>query len=227
MTIAGVEGNGQSELAETITGLRSLSSGSIELDNRDISRLSAKARRDTGIGFIPEDRMETGLCVEANLEDNFIIGKHHRKPYSHRGLLYPRAIRDYARTMIRGYDIRVPGVSAKAKTLSGGNLQKVLVSREFSSGCRFYVVAQPTRGLDIGSQEFVHKKIIEMRDKGAAILLISTDLDEVFALSDRILVLYQGELTGEFRPHEITREAIGLYMTGVRRMNLSHGGEAQ
>lgn len=224
VTIAGVEGNGQTELAEVISGLRPIIAGEIQLENKNIADLSVRTRRDLGVGFVPEDRMEVGLCLEGSLEENFIIGKYHRKPYSHRKLLNFNEIRNYSLSLVKDYDIRIPSIRAQAKTLSGGNLQKIVVSREFSGGCKFYVVAQPTRGVDIGSQEFIHKQIVKIREQGAAILLISTDLDEVFLISDRILVLYQGELTGEFLPSETSREELGLYMTGIKRMELSSGG---
>lgn len=164
--------------------------------------------------------MKTGLALEASVEENFIIGRHHSEPFSRRGRLNFRRIREYALALIRDYDVRTPGAQVPAKTLSGGNLQKAVVAREFSRSAKLYVVAQPTRGVDIGSLEFIHRRIVEMRERGAGILLISTDLDEVFSLSDRILVMYGGEITGEFRPDATSREEIGLYMTGTKRMNM-------
>lgn len=220
VTIAGVEGNGQTELAEVIAGLRPLASGQILIDGHDASRLPPRKRRELGLGFIPEDRMKTGLALEASVEENFIIGRHHSEPFSRRGRLNFRRIREYALELIRDYDVRTPGAQVPAKTLSGGNLQKAVVAREFSRGAKLYVVAQPTRGVDIGSLEFIHRRIVEIRERGAGILLISTDLDEVFSLSDRILVMYGGEITGEFRPDATSREEIGLYMTGTKRMNM-------
>lgn len=224
-TIAGVEGNGQTELAEVIAGLRPLASGQVLMEGRDVSRLSPKKRREFGLGFIPEDRIKTGLALEATVEENLIMGRHYNEPFSHRGRLNFHYIRDYAVKLIRDYDIRTPGAQVRAKTLSGGNLQKTVVAREFSRSAMFYVVTQPTRGLDIGSLEFIHRRIVHMRDQGAGILLISTDLDEVFSISDRILVLYGGELTGEFTPDATSREEIGLYMTGTKRMNMKPSGK--
>lgn len=224
VTLAGVEGNGQTEIAEIVSGMRTVTSGEIWLENKNITGLSVRQRRDLGIGFIPEDRMDVGLCLEGTLEENFIIGKYHRQPYSKNRLLNFHEIKAHSLSLVKDYDIRVPSITSKAQTLSGGNLQKVVVAREFSNGCKAYIIAQPTRGVDIGSQEFIHKQIIKMREQGAAILLVSTDLDEVFMVSDRILVLYQGEITGEFLPSQTNREEIGLYMTGIKRMELSPGG---
>lgn len=224
VTVAGIEGNGQTELAEAIFGLRPIVSGDIELGEKSIVDMMIRERRDEGIGFVPEDRMEMGLSLDALLDENFIIGKYHRKPYSERGLLNFTEIRKHSVSLVDSYDIRIPAITARASTLSGGNLQKIVVSREFSSRAKFYVVAQPTRGLDVGSQEFIYQQIIGTLAEGAGVLLFSTDLDEVFLLSDRIVVLYQGEITGEFSPQEVTREELGLYMTGIKRTEPSEGG---
>lgn len=217
LSIAGVEGNGQTELVEALVGLRPTVSGQIVLGGQDVSGSTLRRRREMGISLVPEDRMKTGLALEATVAENLIMGRHYTEPIARRGRFQPGRVWEYAQSLIASYDIRVPHPAVPAKALSGGNLQKMVVAREFSRRSQLYVVAQPTRGVDILSVEFIHQRIIELRDQGAAVLLISTDLDEVFSVSDRILVMYEGQVAGEFTPNEISREGIGAYMTGTRR----------
>lgn len=221
VTIAGVQGNGQTELAEVVSGLRSVVSGEVHMCGKEITGLSSRQRRELGLCTVPEDRIKTGLAIEATTEENLIMGKHYKEPLSRWGRFDFRAVKAHVSELVHDYDIRVPDGSALAQTLSGGNLQKTVVAREFSQSARVYVVSQPTRGVDIGSTEFIHRRILQVRDEGAGVLLVSTDLDEVFALSDRILVVYDGDITGAFRPGEANRKDIGAYMMGTRRMAVS------
>lgn len=216
LSIAGVEGNGQTELVEALVGLRPAVSGQIMLGGQDVSSSTLRRRREMGISLVPEDRMKTGLALEATVAENLIIGRHYTEPIARRGRFQPGRIWEYAESLITSYDIRVPHPAVPARALSGGNLQKMVVAREFSKRGQLYIVAQPTRGVDILSVEFIHQRIIQLRDQGAAVLLISTDLDEVFSVSDRILVMYEGRIAGEFAPSETSREGIGAYMTGTR-----------
>lgn len=216
--VAGIEGNGQTELAEVVTGLRPLVSGEIVFYGRNISQTSPRERREIGISNIPEDRLKTGLSIDATIQDNLVMGAHYKSPLAKGIHRYVRPNKDYAEKLIEEYDIRTTNQNLPAISLSGGNLQRLVIAREFSFDSKLLIISQPTRGIDIGSIEFLHNKILSMRDKGNAILLISADLDEIFTLSDRIVVMYGGEIVGEFLPKEIGREELGLYMTGVKRM---------
>jgi simple sugar transport system ATP-binding protein len=175
-----------------------------------------------GISHIPEDRLKTGLAPESSVYDNLMMGKQHKKPYETFGkMLNYTAIIDKMDKLINEFDIRTPSGQTKVKSLSGGNMQKLVVAREFSFDSEILVISQPTRGLDVGAIEFIHRQIIGMRDVGKAILLVSADLDEIFRLSDRIITIFEGKLTGEFSSEIITKQEIGLYMTGK---NLSTAG---
>ena len=217
--IAGIEGNGQTELAEVVTGLRPLVSGEIIFQSKNINKVFPRQRREMGIAHIPEDRLKTGISIDATIQDNLVMGTHYKKPLASGIHRYLRQTKDYAEKLINEYDIRTPNQNLPAISLSGGNLQRLVVAREFSFDSKLLVISQPTRGIDIGSIEFLHEKILSMRDKGNAILLISADLDEIYALSDRIVVMYEGEIVGEFHPDEIGREELGLYMTGAKKEN--------
>jgi general nucleoside transport system ATP-binding protein len=212
--IAGVEGNGQTELIEVLAGLRRASSGSVTLDGYEISRLSARAIRELGVAHIPEDRHARGLLLEFNLADNAILGVHYRRPaVASYGLIDERAVMEKTSRLIRDFDVRPPNPAAAARALSGGNQQKLIIGREFDLRPRLLLVAQPTRGVDIGAIEFIHRKLIELRDAGAAVLLVSAELEEVLSLADRAMVIYQGRIVGEVDPKRADQQEIGLMMT--------------
>jgi ABC-type uncharacterized transport system ATPase subunit len=213
--IAGVEGNGQTELIEVLAGLQHAASGNLELQGRDISRLSARALKEAGIAHIPEDRHRRGLLLDFNLADNTILGTHYRAPAAAAsGLLNDTAIREKAARLIRDFDVRPPNAALPARALSGGNQQKLIIGREFDLQPKLLLVSQPTRGVDIGAIEFIHRKLIGLRDAGAAILLVSAELEEVLSLADRVLVMYQGRIVGAVDPQQVKQEELGLLMTG-------------
>ncbi len=222
--IAGVEGNGQTELVEVITGLRPASRGRILLYNIDITNLSPRRVREAGIAHIPENRRKRGLILDYSVADNLILGDHYRAPYAGIIGLKFKVINDYAEDMIEEFDIRTPDEDTSLKFLSGGNQQKVIVARELSREPSLLIAAQPTRGLDIGAIEYIHHRLIEQRDQGKAILLVSADLTEVMSLSDRIAVMYKGEIVGVLSQEEATEEELGLFMTGVKRQELVTDG---
>jgi simple sugar transport system ATP-binding protein len=212
--IAGVEGNGQTELIEVLAGLRRASGGSVTLEGYEISKLSARAIRELGVAHIPEDRHARGLLLEFNLADNAILGVHYRRPaIAAYGLIDERAVLEKASRLIRDFDVRPPNPVAAARALSGGNQQKLIIGREFDLRPKLLLVAQPTRGVDIGAIEFIHRKLIELRDAGAAVLLVSAELEEVLSLADRAMVIYQGRIVGEIDPQRADQEEIGLMMT--------------
>jgi simple sugar transport system ATP-binding protein len=210
--IAGVEGNGQTELVEAIAGLMPASKGKIKLNGTEITGLSVKERIDLGIAHIPEDRQKRGLLLNFNLKENSILGIHHR--VSSNGFINQAAVDSLSKEIIEKFDVRPPDPFLPARALSGGNQQKLVVGRELSMNPKLLLVAQPTRGVDIGAIEFIHRKLIEIRDLGAAILLVSAELEEVKNLSDRLLVIRQGKIVGEVDPKTASVEEIGLMMTG-------------
>jgi len=210
--VAGVQGNGQTELCEALMGLRP-STGSVRLDGTDLSGASTRARLRAGIGYIPEDRSEDGLVGEFSVADNLVLDVYDRPPYANGIALNLAAIRDTAATRVQEYDVRTTSVETPAGTLSGGNQQKVVVAREMSRDVKLLLASQPTRGLDVGSIEFVHRRLVTQRDAGAAVLLVSSELDEIYALADRIAVMYEGRIVA-FRPPTIPEEELGLLMAG-------------
>jgi len=213
--IAGVGGNGQDELVECIVGLRKPTAGSIRLGAHEITRSSVEARRDLGIAYVPADRQRFGLVLSFRLPDNFVLTRYAQAPYAGGLGGFVRqepAIRAEADRLIKEFDVRAPSVGVTAATLSGGNQQKVVVAREFRHDLKALVIDQPTRGLDVGSIEFIHKQVIERRDAGVAVLLVSAELDEVLDLSDRVLVMYRGRIVGSFSAAEAQRDKIGLLM---------------
>lgn len=213
--IAGVEGNGQSELVEVLTGLRKTEEGRILINGVDASNKSPKEIRNLGIAHVPEDRLSTGLSTEATIWENLIMGLQHEEPYATRGIyMNEKKIKDRANRLIDEFDIRTPSSDLTAGKLSGGNMQKMVIAREFSFDTPILIIAQPTRGVDVGAIEFIHSQIIEKRNDGVAILLVSAELDEIFRLSDRIITFYEGEITGEFLKDQISKQEIGIYMTG-------------
>jgi len=214
--IAGVSGNGQRELAEVITGLRETTGGRIELDGEDISALPPSLRTDRALSYIPEERMRDGMIKEFTVAENLILREHHKQPFSKFGLLNLKAIEIHGEELITNYQIKTPSQETLAKSLSGGNIQKVVVARELSREPRVIIAAQPTRGLDVGAMEYVRERLLEERKSGTAILLISEDLDEIFALADRIAVIYEGQIMGVVQRDDATPEKLGLLMAGVK-----------
>ena len=215
--IAAIEGNGQSELLEAICGLRRADSGHIRISGEEVTNRSPGEIRAKGLANIPEDRLATGVDKYASVTDNLLVGRHHDKEFNALGFHQKRSsIERYAAELYERFDIRGAGVGTEVGSMSGGNMQKVVVAREFSFDTPALVISQPTRGVDIGAMEFIHTRIIEKRNSGCAILLSSADLDEVFRLSDRIITLYEGRITGEFMADAISKEDIGYYMTGHR-----------
>ena len=216
--IAAIEGNGQSELLEAICGLRRAESGHVRIGGEDVTNRSPGEIRARGLANIPEDRLATGVDKYASVTDNLLVGRQRDKEFNALGFHQKRSsIERYASELYECFDIRGAGVDTEVGSMSGGNMQKVVVAREFSYDTPALVISQPTRGVDIGAMEFIHTRIIKKRNSGCAVLLSSADLDEVFRLSDRIITLYEGRVTGEFRADSITKEEIGYYMTGHRR----------
>ena len=214
--IAGVSGNGQRELAEVITGLRDTTSGVVLLEGEDVTTFSPGARTDLSLSYIPEERMRDGMIQEFTVAENMILREHHKQPFSRNGFLNLRKIARHSERLIESFQIKTPSQETLAKSLSGGNIQKVVLSRELSRKPRVIVAAQPTRGLDIGATEYVRELLLEQRLTGTAVLLISEDLDEILALSDRIAVIYEGEIMGIVAGDEATPEQLGLLMAGVQ-----------
>lgn len=212
--IAGVDGNGQSELAETIMGLMKIESGKVKLKGEDLASLSTKARRAKSISYVPADRHHAGLVLPFSISENIILGQHDDKRFVKGLNLQENSINEYANQMIKDFDIRCSSCSEAVSNLSGGNQQKVILAREFSRDPDFLLVSQPTRGLDVGAIEYIHSRILDMRKADSAVLLISLELEEIFSLSDRILVLYEGKIVKEFRPEETNEKEVGFYMTG-------------
>lgn len=214
--IAGVDGNGQAELVEAITGLRQVEEGKILYEGEDITKLPIRQRIVKGIGHIPEDRQKRGLVLDYTLEENMVLEQYNRKPFSDKGLLNKQAIREYATNIINNFDVRSgEGPVSLTRSLSGGNQQKAIIGREIEQDPNLLIAVQPTRGLDVGSIEYIHKRIIEHRDKGNAVLLISLELDEIMNLSDRIAVVNNGELVGVLDAAEATENKLGLMMAGI------------
>lgn len=214
--IAGVSGNGQRELAEVICGLRRPVRGTVRVAGVDVTGCAPARIIDCGLSLIPEDRLGTGLVPSLNVCDNVILKAYRRPPLSRGAFLQPREIRRYARDLVEQFAIKVPGLDVAVRKLSGGNLQRLLLAREISGKPRVLVAVHPTRGLDVGATEAIHRLLLEQRDRGAAILLISEDLDEIMALSDRVAVMYEGQIVGEVPGGEASLEEVGLMMAGVR-----------
>ena len=212
--VAGVQGNGQTELCEALMGLLPVTSGSVHLNDHDITSASPASRLRAGVGYIPEDRQQDGLVAPFPVSENLILDTYNRPPFASGPALDLGAIRTTAEQRVKEFDIRTQSISAPAGTLSGGNQQKVILAREVGRDVRLLLASQPTRGLDVGSIEFVHRRLIEERDKGVAVMLVSSELDEIYALSDRIAIMYEGRFTG-FRPPDVPVEELGLLMAGI------------
>ena len=216
--LAGVSGNGQKILFDVLMGQHKLTGGTVKLEGRDITQLSTSARMRAGISSIPEDRISQGLIMDFTVEENLVLGFHRQAPYARSGLVVnQKAIRNFAKESIEEFDIATPSPKQVSRKLSGGNLQKLILAREFSRETKFLIASQPTRGLDVGSTEYVRRKILEQKREGAGVLLISEDLDEVLNLSDRIAVIFKGELMDIIDASEANIEQLGLLMAGITK----------
>lgn len=218
LCIAGIDGNGQSELVYALTGLSNISSGSIELKSRDITKSSVRERTLLGMAHIPEDRHKDGLVLDFSLEENLVLQSYHSTHFQKNGFLKFDEINAYAKKLIESFDIRSSsGAKSTARSMSGGNQQKAIIARELDRDPDVVIAVQPVRGLDVGAIEYIHRRLIEQRDKHKAVLLVSLELDEVMNVSDRILVMYEGEIVADVNPKEISVEELGLYMSGAKR----------
>ncbi|MEY3575917.1 MAG: hypothetical protein RLZZ88_1060, partial [Actinomycetota bacterium] len=214
--IAGVQGNGQTELVEALSGMRRAASGSISVADRDVSHDSPRERHAAGMAHIPEDRQRQGLVTEMSITENLVLTRYHDAEFSQGIRMKWDVAAARAKELVAAYDIRTNDPSQPASTLSGGNQQKVIVARELSRDIRLAVAAQPTRGIDVGSIEYVHSQIVKERDAGVAVLVVSTELDEIMSLSDRVLVMYRGRIVADLDPKKVSHMDIGLYMAGSR-----------
>jgi ABC-type uncharacterized transport system ATPase subunit len=210
--IAGVEGNGQRELVEAIAGMRRKIGGRVEILGKNATKMTPRRINQLGTAHIPEDRNKHGLVGSYSIADNMVLNKYYEAPFARRGIRNPAAVDEFSAELVEKFDIRTPSIDVQVETLSGGNQQKVIVARELTGTVDLLVVAQPTRGLDVGSIEYIHQQIIDLRDRGAAVLLVSAELDEILSLSDRIGVLYRGQLVGVFDAAETTRAQLGYLM---------------
>jgi simple sugar transport system ATP-binding protein len=212
--MAGVQGNGQTELCEALMGLRPTASGQLTLNGHDLTQATPRQRLHAGVAYVPEDRQEDGLVGDFSVADNMVLDTYDRPPYASGIRLNLDAIASNAAERVKEFDVRTTSADAPVGTLSGGNQQKVILARELGREHKVLVASQPTRGLDVGSIEFVHRRIVEQRDKGVAVLIVSAELDEIYALADRIAVIYEGKITG-FRPPTVPAEELGLLMAGA------------
>jgi simple sugar transport system ATP-binding protein len=202
-------------LAEVITGLRPVSQGSIHLAGRDVTGKSPREMMNNGLAYIPEERMKDGMIRDFSVSENLILREHDQRPFARASFLSFRAIERSSRGWVQEFNVKTPSLDTPVKNLSGGNIQKLVLARELSRRPQVLVAAQPTRGLDIGATEYVHSRLLQQREQGMATLLISEDLDEILALSDRIAVIYEGQIMGEMKREEATPETLGLLMAGV------------
>jgi simple sugar transport system ATP-binding protein len=218
--VAGVQGNGQTELVEVLTGLRQATGGSARILGQEVTNASPRKITELGVAHIPEDRQQDGLVLTFPVADNLILCTYYKPPFSKGPEIQFEALNRYAERLVQEFDVRTPSVSIPAQNLSGGNQQKVIVAREFSRPIKLLIAAQPTRGLDVGSIEYIHRRLVEKRDEGTAVLLVSVELDEIMALSDRIAVMYEGQIVDTVKADQVTREELGLMMAGVQREGL-------
>lgn len=225
--LAGIDGNGQTEFVSALTGLEKMSSGTITLGDKDLTKASIRHRSEAGMSHIPEDRHKHGLVLDYSLEENLILQRYWQPEFQKKGFLKFDAMRKYAEKLIGQYDVRSgQGPVTPARSMSGGNQQKAIIAREIDKHHELLVAVQPTRGLDVGAIEYIHKQLVSTRDAGKGVLLVSLELDEVMNVSDRILVMYEGEIVGELDPKKTTVEELGLYMSGAKRNTAkesSHG----
>lgn len=216
--LAGIEGNGQTEFIYGLTGLEKINGGKIMLDGKDITSESIRQRSKDGMSHIPEDRHKHGLVLDYSLENNIVLQRYWQPEFQKNGFIRSDKVREYSDRLIQQYDVRSgQGSATIVRSMSGGNQQKAIIAREIDKDPMLLVAVQPTRGLDVGAIEYIHRQIVAERDKGKAVLLVSLELDEVMNLSDRILVMYEGEIVGEFDPKTTTVQELGLYMAGARK----------
>jgi simple sugar transport system ATP-binding protein len=213
--IAGVQGNGQTELVEAITGLRPILGGHVTINSVDVTHASPRRITETGVAHVPEDRQKNGMVASFPVKDNLALQTYYVEPFSEGIVANDREIEQTAENLVKQYDIRTPNVFVSISKLSGGNQQKVIIAREFSRNNRLLIAAQPTRGLDVGSIEYIHKQIVRQRDAGAAVLLVSAELDEILSLSDRVVVMFGGRIMDTLPIEYATRNRCGLLMAGV------------
>ena len=221
--IAGVDGNGQLELSEVVMGIRPVDSGSVEYLDKSITRLPTRSRIEHGFAHIPEDRMTQGLVMNFSVSENMVLNCYDQEPFTHKGIFSVKAVKKNGEKLIEEYDVRPRDSEALARSFSGGNQQKIVIAREFSKQPKLILAVQPTRGLDIGASQFVHKKLLEGKAQGASVLLISADLDEILSVADRVLVINEGQIMGEFIPGEIDYAQIGLMMGGTKQQEQKVG----
>jgi simple sugar transport system ATP-binding protein len=214
--IAGVQGNGQTQLVEALTGLRRVVGGRAVILGQDITHATPRRVTELGVAHVPEDRQRDGLVLAFSVEDNLVLSTYYLPPFAKGIVLQPNQIKQAAETRVKQFDVRTPGITTPVASLSGGNQQKVIVAREFSRPIKLLIASQPTRGLDVGSIEYIHSRIIEKRDEGCAVLLVSPELDEILSLSDRIAVMYEGQILATLPAAEATKEHLGLLMAGIR-----------
>ncbi|MDP4095428.1 ABC transporter ATP-binding protein [Paenibacillus sp. P96] len=212
--IAGVDGNGQSELIEALTGLRKVDGGAVSLLGQNITNLTPRKISEAGVSHIPEDRHKHGLVLDFSMSENMVLETYYQSPYNKNGFLNYEAIHEQAKNLIERFDVRTPSIQTKARSLSGGNQQKAIIAREIDKNPDLLIAAQPTRGLDVGAIEFVQQQLIAQRDQGKAVLLISFELDEIMNVSDRIAVIYEGQIVGEVLPEQTNDQELGLMMAG-------------
>jgi general nucleoside transport system ATP-binding protein len=212
--IAGVQGNGQRELVEALTGLRPVESGSVRMASEDSTHFTPRQITEIGVAHIPEDREKHGLVKSYSIADNMVLNRYYQLPYARGVMMNKEKIARHARDLVKKFDVRTPSVLTPAGSLSGGNKQKVIVAREFSQPVKLLIANQPTRGIDVGSIEFIHNQIVAQRDNGVAVLLVSAELDEVLALADRVAVMFDGRIIKILPIEEATRERVGLLMAG-------------
>lgn len=215
--VAGVQGNGQTELVQALTGLRPVVAGRVRIMGEEATNASPRRVLERGVAHVPEDRQQDGLVLSFPVADNLVLNTYYLPPFARLGVMDHETIIATAERRVREFDVRTPSVLTPVANLSGGNQQKVIVAREFSRPIRLLIASQPTRGLDVGSIEYIHRRIIEKRDEGCAVLLVSPELDEVIGLSDRIAVMYEGQIMAILPADEVTKEGIGLLMAGVQR----------
>ena len=217
--LAGVTGNGQTELLEALSGIRQVDSGEIKLYGNTISSknifVGPRKLREQDVAHVPEDRQRMGLVTEFNASENLIFGYHHQTPFSKSSIMMGKTIYNHSKKIMQEYDVRPQSPFLKTSNFSGGNQQKIILTRELNKDPKVLLVGQPTRGVDIGAIEFIHQRIIDMRDKGVAVLLVSVELDEILSLADRIIVMFDGELVGERVNENVTDREIGLLMAGI------------
>lgn len=220
--VAGVDGNGQSELIAALTGLRKVDSGRILLKGAEVQNRSTRHIGEAGLSLIPEDRHKHGLVLDFTLRENMVLNTYFKAPFNRSGFMDENAMEVHAQKLVKDFDVRGSGTDAKARSLSGGNQQKAIIARELDKDPDLLIAAQPTRGLDVGAIEFIHRRLVEQRDKGKAVLLVSFELDEIMKLSDRIVVMYEGKVVGEVRPEDTNDQELGLLMAGSRRETAAH-----